>query len=144
MGRAAGPPSCESGRLLYVGTCRGAPWFGKWVIGKNSIRNTASVYNPHPLYAHPDVFIFTHGLWFVSLLLKIQDVALSCFLMSLGAPLGGADCTVSFASREACGPGIQETATRKTAGRSRPRGVLRGWRREAGISGVGGFSLFSF
>ena len=142
MGRAAGPPSCESGWLLYVGTRCCAPWFGKRVIGKNSIRNTASVYNPPPACAC--VFMYTRGFWFVSLLLKIQDVAPSCFLMSRGAPPGSAHSTFSFSSREACGLGMLETAARKMAGRSRTRGVLRGWRREAGISGVGGFSFFSF
>lgn len=144
VGRAAGPPSRKSGRLLYVDTHRGAPWFGKRVSGKNSIHNTASVCNPHPAYAYPCVFTYTHGFWFVSLLLKMQAAILSCFLMPRGAPLGGADSTVSFMSREACGPGMLETVARKMAGRSRTPGVLQGWKREAGISGVGGFSLFSF
>ena len=118
VGRAAGPPSHQSGRLLYVDTHRGASWFGKRAIGKNSIHNTASVYNLHPAYAYPCVFTYTHGFWFVSLLLKIQGVAPSCFLMSPGAALGGADCTISSTSREACGPGMLETAARKTAGRT--------------------------
>ena len=128
VGRAAGPPSHESGRLLYVDTHRGALWFGKRAIGKNSIHNTASVYNPHPVYAYPCVFTYTHGFWFVSLLLKIQGVAPSCFLVSRGAALGGADCTVSFTCCEACGPGMLETAARKTAGRSRTLGVEEGGR----------------
>lgn len=142
MGRAAGPPSCESGWQLYVGARCGAPWFGEQVIGKNGIHSTASVYNPHPACACSCVFMHTRGFWFVSLLLKIQDVAPSCFLASRGAPPGSAHCTCSFASRQACWPGMLEPAARKTAGRSRTRGVLRGRRREAGVSGVGGFLFF--
>lgn len=80
-----------------------------------------------PAYAHPCVFIFTHGLWFVSLLLKIQDAALSCFLMSRGAPLGGADQKLlALHLVRPVGREFRETAARKASGRSRPRGVLMG------------------
>ena len=141
-GQQGRPPAKVGGCFMWEPAA--VHWFGKRVIGKNSIRNTASVYNPPPACVCVCVFMYTRGFWFVSVLLKIQDVAPSCFLMSRGAPPGSAHSTFSFASREACELGMLETAARKTTGRSRTRGVLRGWRREAGIRWVGGFSFFSF